>query len=161
MSWINLAEDIRDEFDQRIGERIDLLLAQRKASAAKNRSEWCKLPWVAKKRLARRKRRYWANHDQALANARARYARDCQRSERIVTCPCGTRFSLTTNRKHQGVTHCSRGCPAKARGRVLLGRPIGMWAKHTGLKVATIDMRLRRGWDVERALTTPVQTRGI
>jgi hypothetical protein len=34
-------------------------------------------------------------------------------------------------------------------------RPLHEWARITGLRKQTIDDRLKRGWSVERALTTP------
>lgn len=36
---------------------------------------------------------------------------------------------------------------------------VGQWARETGLEFHTITGRLRRGWSVEEALTTPVPSR--
>jgi hypothetical protein len=36
-------------------------------------------------------------------------------------------------------------------------RPFAEWAEMHGIRQDTLDMRLRRGWDVERALTAPLR----
>jgi hypothetical protein len=38
---------------------------------------------------------------------------------------------------------------------------LSQWARETGIKEATIDMRLRKGWSPEKALTIPVRRRFV
>jgi hypothetical protein len=38
---------------------------------------------------------------------------------------------------------------------IILGKPLSVWARETGISTRTLDSRLRRGWSPERAISTP------
>lgn len=40
-------------------------------------------------------------------------------------------------------------------------KPVSRWARDLGMNPTTLFERLRRGWSVKKALTTPLQTRKI
>lgn len=65
-------------------------------------------------------------------------------------CCWATQKSQTRNtRSNRNLTY---------RGRT---QPISAWAEEVGLKKGTLWFRINSGWDVERALTTPKQTKSV
>jgi len=79
-----------------------------------------------------------------------------------VRCECGMEFVILGSQLRgttgsQPVTAC-RKC--KMHGPVTFdGQTLHLpdWAEQTGINLKTLYTRLRRGWTVERALTTPVR----
>lgn len=54
--------------------------------------------------------------------------------------------SLNTSRNHNITLHG-------------ITKPLDDWSKHYGINPKTVRDRLRRGWEIERALTTPIDRR--
>jgi hypothetical protein len=81
-------------------------------------------------------------------------------------CDCGNEVVVRgTCLKHGNSTSC--GCSRKVDGfnaRTLLTfkgktQSLSAWARAQGMSRSVLSVRLHRGWDVEKALTTPVRPR--
>lgn len=82
----------------------------------------------------------------------------------VRCCPiCARMYEVTHFARAEGKTMaCSSACRRLATGKWPLYR-IGReqntaagWAKRYGVEVGTVASRLKRGWDIEKALTTPI-----
>jgi len=86
--------------------------------------------------------------------------------EDMGDCPSG----MTLDRKDNDVDYCKENCrwatdEEQANNKSSnvwyehdgLRKTISQWARHLGIRVGTLGMRLTSGWSVERALTTPVK----
>lgn len=116
----------------------------------------------------------WSEHGQWWRRTRAgkTYQRDYAKQSAIaaqqvmvaiVACEsCGQLFrrSLYQQRRGHGRV-CSAACRGRARTNVEMvaidGRslPLSRWAEQYGIALGTVWARIKRGWDVQRALSTP------
>jgi hypothetical protein len=122
--------------------------------------------------------RAWSDHSRWWRSTAAgkRYLKEYQRkrTERLQRTTaairgcvsCGKLFELTAYRQERRRDRvCSPQCRGAARRNIeqvtVDGRSqsLARWAKEYGLPLGTVWARIKRGWDVQRALTTPVQAR--
>jgi hypothetical protein len=120
----------------------------------------------------REKDRWWAKTARGrLYSAEYRRAHEAALKAAIVAVracvACGKPFELSAYREQRARDRvCSTQCRGAARRnieRVVIGglsKTLTDWADHYGLPLGTVWMRRKRGWDVERALKTPLTFRG-
>lgn len=121
----------------------------------------------------------WAEHGSWWRKTAAgrRYQREYERSRvaklKTVTVAvracvaCGKTFELSAARHVRGRDRvCSVECRGAARRNIETvtidgeSMPLARWAERYGVPLGTVWMRRKRGWDVERALKTPMANRG-
>lgn len=88
-----------------------------------------------------------------MVTLRSRLARGWT-TEQALTLPAGSRVKGLAKPKPVRIDTRKR---VTLNGRALT---LGEWARETGLSYESINIRLRRGWSIERALTTGVASSG-
>lgn len=80
---------------------------------------------------------------------------------------CGKPFELSAYRHSRGRDRvCSMECRGAARRNIELvaiggvSKTLTRWAEEYGVPLGTVWMRIKRGWEVERALSAPPANRG-
>ena len=86
----------------------------------------------------------------------------------LCKCECGKKLSVRgVCLKHGNTTSC--GCSRQVEGfnaRTLLTykgktQSLSAWARAQGMSRSVLSVRLHRGWELEKALTTPVRKRAV
>lgn len=121
----------------------------------------------------------WSEHGQwwRKTTQGRRYGREFQRGRMarlrghvvaVAGCKgCGKPFERTAYdvARDRGRV-CSAECRGRARGNIETVRignesmPLARWAERYGVALATVWKRRKLGWDLQRALMTPVANRG-
>ena len=81
----------------------------------------------------------------------------------VVRCDCGVEKelhkSMVIGGRHNRHLTKSCGCAQYKRGRSALlyeGKTLEEWADHSSIPLNTISERIKRGWTLEAAVTTPL-----
>lgn len=97
--------------------------------------------------------------------SRVQYVRRKETIVAVRACAsCGVMFSVNMAQDRKNVRVCSFACRARRKGALITvdgkAMPLVDWAKVFKIKFGTVWMRIKRGWDAERALKTPLVGRG-
>jgi hypothetical protein len=122
--------------------------------------------------------RRWTDHGKWWRRSYGRkYARNYQRErasllKKVVVAirgctACGRPFEVSAYREQRGrVRVCSVECRGGARRNIATvdidgtKKSLSAWAKEFELPLATVWARIKRGWDIKKALQTPKANRG-